>query len=82
MYYKNKDYRSLTGTGQILMVMGLLGFVLVFLQNGQFIQSVFQNSRPDFFCGFFTGLSGALLGASVVFNITGIVKYRKNKPTG
>lgn len=79
MFFKDKDYRSLIGMGQILMVLGLLGFVFVFLQNGQFIRSVFQKSNPDFFRGFFTDLSGALLGASVVFNLCGMLKYRENK---
>ena len=79
MYYKNKNYHSLIGIGQILMVLGLLGFLFLFYQGGQIFQYVFQKTNSDFFRGFFTGLSGALLGASVVFNISGIKKYRNSK---
>jgi len=79
MYFQNKNYKSLIRIGQIMMILGLLGLLFVFLQNGQFIQNVFQKHHPDFFRGFFTGLSATLLGASVVFNLLGIVKYRNNE---
>ena len=79
MYFRNKNYRRLIAMGQILMVLGVLGFLFVFVQNGRFFHSIFHKSNPDFFRGFFTGLSGTMLGASLVFNLTGILKYRKAK---
>ena len=59
----------------------------VYLSIGQFslVAGIFLNRFPtrfiesDFWTGFCHGLSGVLIGLSIVMNLAGLIKYRQMK---
>ena len=57
------------GAGQLFLVMGILGQRLV-------------NPEAHFWAGFADGLFMAFIGASIVFNLRGLVLQRRQRETG
>ena len=66
--YRNTRYNVYLAIGQLSLVIGILlnRFVPRFLTS-------------DFCTGCCYGLSGVLIGLSIVMNVTGMVKYRQMK---
>lgn len=66
--YHNTRYNVYLTVGQFSLVFGILlnRFLPRFLES-------------EFWTGFCHGLSGVLIGLSIVMNITGMIKYRQYK---
>ncbi len=62
----NWKYNVYITIGQIALVAGIL--------MNLFLPNIWTS---DFGTGFCYGLSGVLIGLSIVMNITGLIKYRK-----
>jgi hypothetical protein len=56
------------GMGQLLLVLGILA-------------QRFIHPEIDFWAGLVNGLSGALIGASIVFNLRGLILTRQQRQT-
>jgi hypothetical protein len=77
------DYETRLGLGQLFGILGLIGLVASGSLGNPSVFSLFlEPSRTlDFVRGFATGLSGALLGLSLVFNAAELVSIRKTRST-
>jgi hypothetical protein len=77
------DYETRLGLGQLFGILGLIGLVASgSLGNASVYSLLMEPSRAlDFVRGFATGLSGALLGLSLVFNAAALVSIRKMRST-
>jgi hypothetical protein len=80
---KYTDYETRLGLGQLFGLMGLIGLIASGTLGIPSVFSLFMEpSRPfDFLQGFTAGLSGALLGLSVVFSTAALVSIRKSRTT-
>ena len=73
---KIKDYRMRLALGQLFSVCGIVGLIAAgaFGGNGLFLE---ESRVLDFLRGFLDGISGALLGLSLVFNIAALLTIGK-----
>ena len=80
---KITDYETRLGLGQLFGILGLIGLVASGSLGNPSVFSLFMEpSRTlDFLRGFATGLSGALLGLSLVFNAAALLSIRKSRST-
>jgi len=80
---KYADYESRMRLGQLFGLLGLIGlFASGTLGNRSVFSLFMEPSRAyDFLRGFTSGLSGALLGMSVVFVSAALLTMRKNRTT-
>ncbi|MBN1781562.1 hypothetical protein JW948_10580 [bacterium] len=69
MILRNKNPRLIIGVGQIFLIFGVFGAIL--------LQRIFPDHPDTAGWGFLIGLSYGLIFASAVLNITGLVKLRK-----
>jgi len=78
---KDKNSAFVLGVGQILMFSSILLLASMYsgLSFAIEIHSPVSFLSDSFVKGFLTGFSGAMLGLSVVFNIQGMVKLRKER---
>jgi hypothetical protein len=78
---KYTDYKTRLGLGQLSGILGLIGLVASgTLGNPSVFSLLMEPSRlSDFLRGFTTGLSGALLGLSLVFNVAALISIRKER---
>jgi hypothetical protein len=74
-----KDYRMRLALGQLFSICGIIGLIAagVFGGNGFFGLFLDESRLLDFLRGFLAGVSGVLLGLSVVFNIAALLTIRK-----
>ncbi len=63
------DSRALIGAGQLCLVLGLVG-------------QRFIHPSSDFWAGFISGLTGVLIGVSIVLNVRGLVLARRSRSVG
>ena len=77
------DYETRMALGQLFGILGLIGLVASGSLGNPSVFSLFlEPSRTlEFVRGFATGLSGALLGLSLVFNAAALVSIRKARST-
>ena len=80
---KYTDYETRLGLGQLFGLLGLIGLIASGTLGNPSVFSLFtEPSRVfDFLQGFTTGLSGALLGLSLVFNVAALVSIRRSRKT-
>lgn len=78
-----KDYRIRLALGQLFSVCGIIGLIAagVFGGNGFFGLFIEESRVLDFLRGFLAGISGTLLGLSVVFNIAALLTIKKEANT-
>ena len=79
-----KDYETLLGLGQLFGIVGLIGLVASGLLGNASVFSLFMEpSRVyDFMRGFTAGISGSLLGLSLVFSTAALVAIKKGPTIG
>jgi hypothetical protein len=75
------DSKTRLGLGQLFGVLGLIGLVASgTLGNPSVFSLIMEESRLyDFLQGFAAGLSGGLLGLSLVFNVAGLISVRNER---
>lgn len=75
------DSRTRLGLGQLFGVLGLIGLVASgTLGNPSVFSLIMDESRLcDFLTGFAAGLSGGLLGLSLVFNVAGLISVKDER---
>ena len=80
---KYTDYETRIGLGQLFGILGLIGLIASGTLGNTSVFSLFMEpSRAfEFLQGFATGLSGALLGLSVVFVSAALLSLRRNRTT-
>jgi hypothetical protein len=80
---KYTDYRTRLGLGQLFGITGLIGLVASgTLGNASALLLFMDESRVfDFLRGFLAGISGSLLGLSLVFSVAALITIRKTKTT-
>lgn len=80
---KYKDYRMRLALGQLFSVCGIIGLIAagVFGGSGFFGLFMDESRLLDFLRGFLAGISGTLLGLSVVFNIAALLTIKKEANT-
>jgi hypothetical protein len=81
---KYTDYRTRLGLGQLFGITGLIGLVASGLLGNPAVLALFmEESRLyDFLRGFMAGVSGALLGLSLVFSVAALVSIRQSGRPG
>ncbi len=67
---KINDYKHMIAIGQILMVVGILFSTISLLR---------VPGIHDFWLGFLIGLGMTMIVVSVIFNVRGLLMYRKEK---
>ena len=74
-----EDYRLYIGVGQTCLIIGALGMLL---GTSELLDSLIKTqSVLDFVHGLFVGLSGAIIGFSLVLNIKGLILLRRSSET-
>jgi ABC-type proline/glycine betaine transport system permease subunit len=80
---KDKNPAFILGIGQILMFFSILLLASMYFKSGFGIEvhSPVPFLSDNFVKGILTGLSGVMIGISVVFNIKGMIELKKRKHT-
>ena len=80
---KYTDYETRLGLGQLFGLLGLVGLITGGTLGNPSVYSLFMESSRlfDFLRGFTAGLSGALLGLSVIFSTAALLSIRKSRAT-
>jgi hypothetical protein len=75
------DSSTRLGLGQLFGVLGLIGLVASgALGNPSVFSLIIEESRAyDFLRGFAAGLSGGLLGLSLVFSVAGLISVKNER---
>lgn len=78
---KYTDSNTRFGLGQIFGILGLIGLVASGALGNPSVFTLFmEESRLFDFCrGFLAGLSGTLLGLSLVFNVAALIAVRNER---
>lgn len=76
---KYEDFETRLGLGQLFGIIGLIGLVASGSLGNPSVFSLFMDASraTDFLRGFTTGVAGALLGLSLVFNTAALVSIRR-----
>lgn len=75
---RNIHWRTMIMIGQLNLSGGLTIMLLNwYFMLGYKIGTILPVLSGNFYQGFLTGLSGAAIGISIVFNIQGLLKWRK-----
>lgn len=76
-----RDYETRLGLGQLFGVTGLIGMIASGTLGNSSVFSLFMEpSRVfDFLRGFSAGVSGSLLGMSLVFSVAALVSIRNRR---
>ncbi len=78
---KYTDYQTRLGLGQLFGIAGLIGLVASgTLGNPSVLVLFMSESRTfDFLQGFLAGISGTMLGLSLVFSVAALVTIRNSR---
>lgn len=81
---KYTDYRTRMGLGQLFGITGLIGLIASGALGNPPVLSLFVDGTRifDFLRGFLAGLSGGLLGLSLVFNVSALLSIRRLDGSG
>jgi hypothetical protein len=81
---KYTDYQTRLGLGQLFGILGLIGLVASgTLGNPSILVLFMSESRLfDFLQGFLAGISGVMLGLSLVFSVAALITVRNSRKTG
>lgn len=71
---EKQSYRMYIVIGQLSLVFGIL---LTRLSQAAYFQEV----TPSFYQGLIVGISGVMIGVSIVFNVQSLRYYRESKKT-
>jgi hypothetical protein len=78
---KYTDSKSRLGLGQLFGLVGLVGLVASGALGNPSVFSLFMEPSRlfDFLRGFSAGVSGALLGLALVFNVAALISIRSER---
>jgi hypothetical protein len=78
---KYTDYKTRLGLGQLFGITGLIGLIASGALGNPCVLTLFMDESRlyDFFRGFLAGVSGSLLGLSLVFSVAALATIRKTR---